>query len=244
MQTFLSVSPVYDSPCMTWTVYWTLILCRLPTLIQPALLFDYPECLPPALIFSPNSDFDSALSTLCLKLVIEFCLFDLQSVLIKLHMDPIATDSSLQKTSPDFDPAAFYHFTTEVSAQASVLATHQQQLNRLTSLTEELVKTLQALHLQASNSSAPPPSPLPAHATSTTASPRLAFPEKFDGSPTRCKGFLLQCSMFVNQQSMLYPTEESRIAFVCSLLTGRALDWATAVWSENRPTFPSFRAFI
>ncbi len=95
MQTFLSVYPVYDSLFMTWTVYWTLILCRLPTLIQPALLFDYPECLPPALIFSPNSDFDSALSTLCLKLVIEFCLFDLYSVLIKLHMDPNATDSSL-----------------------------------------------------------------------------------------------------------------------------------------------------
>ncbi len=97
MQTFLSVSPVYDSPCMTWTVYWTLILCRLPTLIQPALLCDYPECLPPALIFSPNSNFDSALSTLCLKLVTEFCLSDLHSVLIKLHMDPNATDSSLHK---------------------------------------------------------------------------------------------------------------------------------------------------
>ncbi len=87
MQIFPSVSSMYDSPCMTWTVYWTLI--------QPALLFDYPECLPPSLILSPNSDFDSALSTLCLKLVIEFCLFDLQSVLIKLHMDPNATDSSL-----------------------------------------------------------------------------------------------------------------------------------------------------
>ncbi len=73
-----------------------MILSRLPTLIQPALLFDYPECLPPALILSPNSDFDSALTTLCLKLVIEFCLFDLHSVLIKLHMDPNATDSALQ----------------------------------------------------------------------------------------------------------------------------------------------------
>ncbi len=83
-------------PCMTWTVYRTMILSRLPTLVQPALLFDYPECLPPALILSPNSDFDSALTTLCLKLVIEFCLFDLHSVLIKLHMDPNATDSSLQ----------------------------------------------------------------------------------------------------------------------------------------------------
>ncbi len=97
---------MYDSPCMTWTVYWTLILCRLPTLIQPALLSDYPECLPPGLILSLNSDSDSALSTLCLKLVIELCLFDLHSVLIKLHMDPNATDSSLQalqamRTAPD-----------------------------------------------------------------------------------------------------------------------------------------------
>ncbi len=89
-------------------------------------------------------------------------------------MDPNANDSSLQKTSPDFDPAAFYHFTTEVSAQASVLVTHQQQLNRLTSVTEELVKTLQALRLQAPNASAPPLNPPPTHATSTTSSPRLA----------------------------------------------------------------------
>ncbi len=99
MQTFPSVSTVYDSPCMTWTVYWTLILCRLPTLIPPALLSDYSECLPPALILSLNSDSDSALPTLCLKPVIELYLFDLHSVLIKLHMDPNATDSSLQKTS-------------------------------------------------------------------------------------------------------------------------------------------------
>ncbi len=69
----------------------------------------------------------------------------------------------------------------------------------------------------------PPPAPV---AASTTTSPCLAFPEQFDGSPTKCKGFLLQCSMFVNQQPMLYSTDDSRIAFVCSLLTGRALEWA------------------
>ncbi len=95
MQTFPSVLlPCMISPCMTWTVYWTLILCRLPILIQPALLSDYTECLPPALILSLNSDCDSALPTLCLKLVIEFCLSDLHSVLIKLHMDPNVNDSS------------------------------------------------------------------------------------------------------------------------------------------------------
>ncbi len=94
---------MYDSPCMTWTVYWTLNLCRLPTLIQSALLSGYPECLPPAPILSLNSDSDSALSTLRLKLVIELCLFDLHSVVIKLHMDLKATDSSLQKSTSGAD---------------------------------------------------------------------------------------------------------------------------------------------
>ncbi len=86
---------MYDSPCMTWTVYWTLILRRLPTLILPALFTDYPECLPPAPIQSLSSDSDSALPTLRLKLVIELCLSDLHTLLIKLHMDPNAPDSSL-----------------------------------------------------------------------------------------------------------------------------------------------------
>ncbi len=158
----------------------------------------------PALILSPNSDFDSALSTLCLKLVIEFCLFDLHSVLIKLHMDPNATDSSLLKTSPAFDPAAFYHFTTEVSAQASALATHQQQLNRLTSVH----------HRQ----------------------PSSRLPEKFDRSPTKCEGFLLQCSMFVNQQPMLYRlTRAASIRVFAS--HGESTGLGHAVWSEVRPTF-------
>ncbi len=237
---------MYDSPCMTWTVYWTLNLHRLPTLIISALFTDYPECLPPAPIISLNSDSDSALPTLCLKLVFELCLSDLHFVLLKLHMDPHASDSVLQKTSPQIDPAVFFHFTTEVSAQAMILVTHQQQLTRLTLLTEEMITAVRELRqqtpvAQTPASSIPPPDPTPS--TSTT-SPRLAFPDKFDGSPSKCKGFLLQCSMFVSQQPRLYPTDESRIAFVCSLLTGRALEWATAVWSDGHSAFPTFTAFI
>ncbi len=87
---------MYDSPCMTWTVYWTLNLRRLPTLIISALFTDYPECLPPAPIISLNSDSDSALPTLCLKLVFELCLSDLHFVLLKLHMDLHTSDSVLQ----------------------------------------------------------------------------------------------------------------------------------------------------
>ncbi len=90
---------MYDSPCMTWTVYWTLNLRRLHTLIISALFTGYPECLPPAPIISLNSDSDSALPTLCLKLVFEFCLSDLHFVLLKPHMDPHASDSASQEQS-------------------------------------------------------------------------------------------------------------------------------------------------
>ncbi|KAL0199704.1 hypothetical protein M9458_002891, partial [Cirrhinus mrigala] len=90
----------------------------------------------------------------------------------------------------------------------------------------------------------PPASNPPAAAAAVTASPRLAFPEKFDGTPSMCKGFLLQCTLFVNQQPNLYLTDESKIAFICSLLTGRALEWATTVWDLGRPAFPSFATFL
>ncbi|KAL0188522.1 hypothetical protein M9458_015621 [Cirrhinus mrigala] len=163
-------------------------------------------------------------------------------------MDPTSPDSSMtasQKTSPHTDPATTSQIASEVSAQASVLTRHQQQLDNLSALTEQLVRAIQGQGLQAATPPAPPPATNPpAAAASITASPRLAFPEKFDGAPTKCKGFLLQCTLFVNQQPHLYPTDEGKIAFVCSLLTGRALDWATAVWDLGRPTFPSFATFL
>ncbi len=117
-----------------------------------------------------------------------------------------------------------------------MLASHHQQLQQLTSLTEEMAKTLQALRVTMPEPNIPPSVPsqtIPSLNHSST-SPRLAFPEKFDGSPERCKGFLLQCSMFVNQQPQLYPTEDSQV----SSEPGRALDWATAVWEGRRLSFP------
>ncbi len=161
-------------------------------------------------------------------------------------MDHHVTDPSLQKTSPQHDPAAIGQLSSEVSSQAQQLAIHHQQLQRLTSLTEELVKTLQNLQIPASTPPAPQTSVSTAilPAQSTSVNPRLAFPEKYDGNPTHCRGFLLQCNLFVNQQPALYSTEEGRIAFVCSLLTGRALEWMTAVWRGGRVPFRTFDEFL
>ncbi len=160
-------------------------------------------------------------------------------------MDRQASVSS-QKTSPQRDPAAFTQLTSELSAQANQLAIHQHQLTRLTALTEELVRSLQGLSLS-------PPAPaaaqedipvnIPNHPPPPV-SPCLAFPERFNGDSTMCKGFLLQCSLFVTQQPALYPNDASKIAFACSLLTGRALDWVTAIWRGDGSAFPSFDFFL
>lgn len=161
-------------------------------------------------------------------------------------MDPTQSDHSQQKTSPPSDPAALMQLSTELSAQASQLALHRHQLSRLTTLTDELVQALQGLRLSSINTTAdqPPAQSNPPPAVTSPVSPRLAFPENFDGTPTKCKGFLLQCSLFVSQQPSLYPSDSSRIAFVCSLLTGRALEWATAVWRTDGSTFPTFETFL
>lgn len=104
------------------------------------------------------------------------------------------------------DPAAVYHLTSEVSAQATVLASNQQQYQRLTSVTEELVKTLQALQLTLPPPTTPPPNPPvpePQH-VNPNVNPRLSLPEKFDGSPDKCKGFLLQCSVYGSTTTVIH----------------------------------------
>ena len=164
--------------------------------------------------------------------------------LIKLQMDPTESGASLQKTSPKPDPAAVMQLSTELSAQASQLTLHHHQLNHLTTLTEELVKDLQGLRGLAANAPSVQSQEVSPPTVSTPVNPRLAFPEKFDGTSTKCKGFLLQCTLFVDQQPSLYSKDSSRIAFVCSLLTGRALEWATAVWGPDGSSFTSFRAFL
>ncbi len=55
-------------------------------------------------------------------------------------MDPNASDSSPQKTSPHSDPAALLQISTELTAQDSQLTLHQQQLTRAFYVDEELVR--------------------------------------------------------------------------------------------------------
>lgn len=159
-------------------------------------------------------------------------------------MDGSESASLQQKTSPPQDPAAITHLTTELSAQATQLSLHHHQLNRLTSLTEDLVQTLQDLRASPVNVTTEQAQCAHAYSVNASANPCLAFTEKFDGNPAKCKGFLLQCTLYIDQQPSLYSNDAGCIAFVCSLLTGKALEWVTAVWRPEGSSFSSFAAFL
>ncbi len=82
------------------------------------------------------------------------------------------------------------------------------------------------------------PSPIP-----PSTSP-IARPGNFSGEAAACSGFLLQCSLYLEMQPQLFPTERSKIAFIISLLSGRALQWAEALWNADSPQVNSLESFV
>ncbi|KAI7806903.1 Pol polyprotein [Triplophysa rosa] len=85
-------------------------------------------------------------------------------------------------------------------------------------------------------------SPLP-HGVSSDPEPHANSPPIYDGDPNSCRAFLSQCSLVFALQPRRYATEETRIAFVLTLLTGRARQWGVAVWEAQDSCCRSFREF-
>ncbi len=76
-----------------------------------------------------------------------------------------------------------------------------------------------------------------------SSSPRLPPPAFYSGEPQLCRSFLVKCSLYISLQPSSFPTEESKIAFVITLLSGRAARWGTTVWEQKLPCCTSFRSF-
>ncbi len=72
----------------------------------------------------------------------------------------------------------------------------------------------------------------------------MAKPAPFSGVAEKCNGFILQCSLALEMQPHLYPTESSKIAFILSLLMRRALQWAETIWSQAGTVTQSLNNFI
>ncbi|KAK3542728.1 hypothetical protein QTP70_000091 [Hemibagrus guttatus] len=97
----------------------------------------------------------------------------------------------------------------------------------------------------------PAPAPLsPAATSANTASSvplcvsPMAQPAPYSGSAEDCNGFILQCSLVLEMQPHLYPTERSKVAFIILQLRSQALLWAESLWSQNSPVTQSYAGFV
>ncbi|ROL45710.1 Retrotransposon-derived protein PEG10 [Anabarilius grahami] len=89
------------------------------------------------------------------------------------------------------------------------------------------------------------PSPAPAVTTvSTTSSPSPPTYASPMARPAPYSGFLLQCELVLEMQPHLYPSDTSKIAFLISQLSGKALKWADSIWSQHGAVTQSYFAFI
>ncbi|KAK3535604.1 hypothetical protein QTP70_017137 [Hemibagrus guttatus] len=138
-------------------------------------------------------------------------------------MDPNTSASggaSSQSTSPIMDPAELRDI---IVWQGALICSYQDQV-------EALQDQLRSTSLAA------PRDPPTARGEST----HLALPDKFEGSADRHQGFLRQCEVFFSHQPGMYREEETQCVLVMSLLTGRALEWASAVWDADPQIRSSF----
>ncbi|KAK3517148.1 hypothetical protein QTP86_003930, partial [Hemibagrus guttatus] len=141
-------------------------------------------------------------------------------------MDPDTSASGgapLQITSPLTDSAELREI---IVRQGAIIRSYQDQL-------ADMQAQLSRVAI------ASPRDPPPTHGES----PRLALPEKFNGSADRCRGFLRQCEVFFSHQPGMYREEGTKCAFLMSLLTDRALEWASAVWDADPQIKASYDYF-
>ncbi|KAK3517260.1 hypothetical protein QTP70_001706, partial [Hemibagrus guttatus] len=114
----------------------------------------------------------------------------------------------------------------------------------LRDLVETLRQALAALPAHALIS----PATTSANTVTTSSAPLyvspMAQPAPYSGSAEDCNGFILQCSLVLEMQPHLYPTERSKVVFVVSQLRGRALLWAESLWSQNSPVTQSYTGFV
>ncbi|KAI2667222.1 Transposon Tf2-11 polyprotein [Labeo rohita] len=82
----------------------------------------------------------------------------------------------------------------------------------------------------------------PSTPPSVSGSP-MAMPATFAGEAAECSGFLLQVDLFIKMQPLQFTSKDTKVAFLISLLTGKALQWAKAIWNADNPIIHSYEQF-
>ncbi|MEE6519705.1 hypothetical protein FKM82_017426 [Ascaphus truei] len=77
-----------------------------------------------------------------------------------------------------------------------------------------------------------------------TFDPRLPAPNRYAGDPHECRGFLNQCEIQFELSPLRFPTARSRVAYMISLLSGKALAWASPIWERDTAMTRDYPRFL
>lgn len=134
-----------------------------------------------------------------------------------------------------------------LAAQGATVGRHELLIGQLRETVHAQGLALQECQAQLARQPAPlaaTSTPVPLASAPGQREPRLPAPERYDGNPGGCRGFLVQVDLTFRLQPLAFPTDEARIAYVITLLTHRALAWATAVWEEQTRACQHYTWFV
>ena len=138
------------------------------------------------------------------------------------------------------DPATTDPRNSAVEIQGAMLGRHEQELSAARHAVETLAAQVSDLSRQFHNLRLDPPATSWA---SESPEPRINNPPCYSGQPTECRSFLTQCDIVFSLQPNTYSRGRARIAYVISLLTGRAREWGTAIWEARAECTNEYQNF-
>lgn len=139
------------------------------------------------------------------------------------------------------DPAGGNPFQTAVELQGVMIGRHEEELSAARHAVESLASQVSDLSNRFLHS---PREQSVSHDHREKPEPRINNPPCYSGEPTQCRSFLTQCEVVFSLQPVTYSTDRARVAFVISLLTGRAREWGAANWEAEADcvfNFPRFK---
>jgi hypothetical protein len=84
----------------------------------------------------------------------------------------------------------------------------------------------------------------PIQTNSSGTGPKVALPDKFDGSISKCRRFISSVENIFALQPSRYSTSEIRTRFIGTLLTGDALTWFSGIVDYSPELLLDYKKFV
>ena len=127
-----------------------------------------------------------------------------------------------------------------IELQGALLGKHEEDLSTarraVDSLTAQLSDLTQQFHHYRHETTA-------SAGQRDSSEPRINNPPCYSGEPLQCRAFLTQCEVVFSLQPFTYAKDRSKVAYVISLLNGRAREWAAANWEAEVDCIFKFSLF-